>query len=79
MGFRLCPREYVLGGVHTGATCRIPLNSPHAAATQPVVKLLWSLVVSIANNCDVSNGVEVEEEASENRHQFLVSSNCIPP
>jgi len=78
LGFGLRPRKYVLGGVHTGATCRIPLNRPHAAATQPVVKLLWSLVISIANHCDVSNGAEVEEEASENQHQFLVSSNCTP-
>jgi len=36
------PRKHVLGGVHTGATWRIPLllNRPYAAAMRPVVKLL---------------------------------------
>ena len=33
-------RDHVLGGVHTGATWRIPLNCPYAAAMRPVVKLL---------------------------------------
>ena len=32
-------RNHVLGGVHTSATWRIPLNRPRAAAMRPVVKL----------------------------------------
>ena len=39
------PKEYVLCGVHTAATWRIPLNCPCAAAMRPVVKLLLSLVL----------------------------------
>jgi len=31
-------------GVHIGATWRIQLNRPFAAAMQPYVKLLWPLV-----------------------------------
>jgi len=34
------PRKHVLGGVHTGATWRIPLNRLCVAAMRPVVKLL---------------------------------------
>jgi len=34
------PRNRVLGGVHTGATRRIPLNRPSVAAMWPVIKLL---------------------------------------
>jgi len=37
---RVGPRKHVLGGVHIGATWRIPLNRPCAAAMRPVVKLL---------------------------------------
>jgi len=33
-------RKQELGGVHTGATWRIPLNGPCVAAMRPVVKLL---------------------------------------
>jgi len=33
-------------GVHNGATWRIRLNRPCAAAMRPYVKLLWQLVVS---------------------------------
>jgi len=44
MPFGFCtpvgPRKYVLGGAHTGATWRILLNRPCAAAMRPVVKLL---------------------------------------
>jgi len=36
-------------GVHIGATSRIRLNRPYAAAMRPFVKLFW-LLVSIANN-----------------------------
>jgi len=35
----------LLGGVHTGATWRIPLNRQCAAAMWPVVKLLRPLVI----------------------------------
>jgi len=35
------PRKHVLDGVQIGATWRIPLNSPCAAAMRPYVKLLW--------------------------------------
>jgi len=35
--------KHVLGGVHTGATWRIPLNRPCATAMRPAVKLLWPL------------------------------------
>ena len=35
---RVDPMNRVLGEVHTGATCQIPLNRPYAAATQPFVK-----------------------------------------
>jgi len=41
---RVDHRKHVLGGVHTGATWRIPLNRPCAAAMWPIVKLLWPLV-----------------------------------
>jgi len=37
-----------LMGGHIGATWRIQLNSPSAAAMRPYVKLLWSLVCTIA-------------------------------
>jgi len=41
MPFEICtrvgPKKYVLGGMHTGATWRIPLNRPCAAAMRPVV------------------------------------------
>jgi len=37
---RVGPRKHVLGAVHNGATWRIPLNRPRAAAMRPVVKLL---------------------------------------
>jgi len=39
-------RKHVLGGMHTGATWQIPLNCPCDAAMQPVIKLLWSLVIN---------------------------------
>jgi len=46
--FRLCTlvgrRKHVLNGVHSGATWRIQLNRPCAAAMRPVVKLLWPFV-----------------------------------
>jgi len=35
---------YGLYGVHIGATWRIRLNCPCAAAMRPYVKLLWPLV-----------------------------------
>jgi len=34
----------LLDGVHTGATWRIRLNRPCAAAIRPYVRLLWPLV-----------------------------------
>jgi len=34
------PRKHVLARVHTGATWRIPLNRPCAAAMRPVLKIL---------------------------------------
>ena len=34
------PRKHVLGGVHTGATWRIPLNRPRAAAILLLLLLL---------------------------------------
>jgi len=37
----------VLDGVHIGATWRIRLNRPCAAAMRPVVRLLWPVVVII--------------------------------
>jgi len=37
-------RNHVLGGVHTGATCWIPLNHARAAVMRPFVKLRWPLV-----------------------------------
>jgi len=37
---RVGPPKHVLGGVHSGATWRIPLNRPCAAVMRPVVKLL---------------------------------------
>ena len=49
---RVSPRNHVLGGVHTSATCRIPLKRPCAAAMRSVVKLLWPLVVI---HCDEVN------------------------
>jgi len=39
------PRDYVLGRLLTGATWRILLNRPRAAAMRPVVKLFWPLVI----------------------------------
>ena len=36
--------KHVLGRVDTGATWRIPLNHPCAAAMRLIVKLLWPLV-----------------------------------
>ena len=41
---RVGPRKHVLGGVYTGATWRIPLNRPYAAAMRPIVKLVCPLV-----------------------------------
>jgi len=41
------PRKHVLGGVHTGATWRIPLNLPCVAVMRLFVKLLWPLVILI--------------------------------
>jgi len=43
IGSQMGPRKPVLGRVHTGATCWIPLNHPYAAAMRPYVKLLWPL------------------------------------
>ena len=40
--------QYWLYGVHIGATWRIRLNRPCAAAMRPYVKLLWPLVVATA-------------------------------
>ena len=39
------PKKALLGGVHTGATWWIPLNRSCAVAIQPVVRLLWPLVL----------------------------------
>jgi len=39
------PRKHVLDGVQIGATWRIPLNCPCAAAMRPYVKLLWPPVI----------------------------------
>ena len=44
---RMGPRKHVLGGVHTGATWRMPLNHPCVAAMWPVVKLLWPLLCGL--------------------------------
>jgi len=44
---RVGPRKQVLGGVQTGATWRMPLKRPCAAAMRPAVKLLWPLVIII--------------------------------
>jgi len=38
---RVNPRKLVLGGVHTGATWRIQLSRPCAAAMRTFVKLLF--------------------------------------
>jgi len=46
---RMGPRKCVLGGMHIYPTWRIPLNRPCPAAMQPVVKLLWPLVIIIIN------------------------------
>ena len=37
---RMGPRKHVLDGMHIGATWRIPMDRPCAAAVQPFVKLL---------------------------------------
>ena len=34
----------MLGGVHTGVTCHIPLNRPCMVAMRPVVKLLFKFL-----------------------------------
>jgi len=41
----LGPRKHVLGGVRSGATWRIPLNRPYAAAMWLYVKLLRPLAI----------------------------------
>jgi len=35
------PRKRVLGGIHTVANWRIPVNRPCAAAMRPDIKSLW--------------------------------------
>jgi len=44
-------RQCALIGWHIGATWRIRLNSPSAAAMRPYVKLLWPLVIIIIMLC----------------------------
>jgi len=41
-------------GVHTGATCWMPLNHPCATAMRSFVKLLWPLVIIMILASDIS-------------------------
>ena len=60
MWTRVGPRKHVLGGVHTGATLRIRLNHPCAAAMRSVVKLLWPLVgIQGQSHCRIEIAVAI--------------------
>jgi len=47
--------KHVLDGVHIGASWRIRLNRPCAAAIRPFVKIFWSLVIPgyFINHCEL--------------------------
>jgi len=45
MWIQVCPRNYVLDGVHFGAIWRMWPNRLCAAAMRPYVNLLWLFVI----------------------------------
>jgi len=51
---RVGPRKYVLGGMHTGATCRqIPLNHPCVLAMRPFCQITLTTCFQIQINADL--------------------------
>ena len=54
MWTRLRPRKHVLDGVYIGATWRIRLNRPCAAAMRPFCEVSWSLTSLFSTNMAIS-------------------------
>jgi len=74
---RVGPSKHVLGGVHTGATWRIPLNCPCAAAMQPFCEI----TLTTCCYCDiikiVMSGINFDwSDNSPSKIQLATISNC---
>jgi len=67
---RLGPRKHVLGGVHSGATWRIQLNSPCAAAMRPFCQITLTtclgLPILLTNRQTAVKTVLLKKVAEEN-------------
>jgi len=69
---RVGQKHHVLGGVHNGATWRIPLNRPVRRRCGLFVKLLWKLAIAKPTfECD-------DIRISESMDQFLseIQTSC---